>query len=69
MIEIVRSVEEAEGEDLTNRERDQALRAISASLDHYDILTPLIQNPSVNDIIISAFNDISIQVEREKYSN
>jgi len=64
LIEIVRSVEEAEGEDLTIRERDQALRAIAASLDHYDILTPLIQNPSVNDIIISGFNDISIQVER-----
>ena len=64
LIEIVRSVEEAEGEDLTIRERDQALRAIAASLDHYDILTPLIQNPAINDIIVSAFNDISIQLER-----
>lgn len=64
LIEIVRSIEESEGEDLTSRERDHALKALSASLDHYDILTPLIQNPSVNDIIISKYNDISIQVER-----
>lgn len=64
LVDIVRSIEESEGEDLTARERDHALKALSASLDHYDILTPLIQNPSVNDIIISKYNDISIQVER-----
>lgn len=64
LIQIIRSVEEMEGEDLTSRERDLAIKAISSSLDHYDILTPLIQNPKVNDIIVSSYNDISIQVER-----
>ncbi len=64
LIEIVKSVEASEGEDLTLRERDEALKAIASSLDHYDILTPLIQNPVVNDIIVSSYKDISIQVER-----
>ncbi len=62
---LISLVEESEGEQLSERERTAALASLSASLEHYDILTPLIENGSVNDIIISSFKDISVQTNRE----
>ncbi|HMO18328.1 MAG TPA: ATPase, T2SS/T4P/T4SS family [Oligoflexia bacterium] len=63
--EILRAVERSEGEELSSRERHAAIAALSASLDHYDILSPLIQNPEVNDIIVRSYRDVSIQIGRK----
>ncbi len=65
LLEIIRSVERAEGEELSARERNSALLALRASLDHYDILSPLIENPEVNDIIVRSYRDVSIQIGRK----
>lgn len=64
LVEILRSVERSEGEELSSRERNAAVAALSASLDHYDILSPLVENPEVNDIIVRSYSDVSIQIGR-----
>ena len=61
---LVRQVEQVQGEELSERERTAVVAALNASLDHYDILTPLLERPEVNDIIIRSYNDISIQIGR-----
>ncbi len=63
--ELVEHVEQKEGEELTDFERTAVIATLSASFDHYDILTGLVENPEINDIIIRSFNDISIQSQRE----
>jgi pilus assembly protein CpaF len=65
LLEIVRSVERAESEELSSHERNAALVALRASLDHYDILSPLVENPDVNDVIVRSYRDISIQIGRK----
>lgn len=61
---LVELIEQKEGEILSAKERTQVVALLSSSLDHYDILTPLVENPEVNDIIVRAYNDISIQKSR-----
>lgn len=63
--EIVRHVEAQEQELLSDRERRATLHALRTSLDHYDLLTPLIENEAVNDIIVSRYDDISVQIGRK----
>lgn len=58
---LVAAIEEAEGEELSERERTAAIAALSASLEDYDVLTPLVENPEINDIIVRSYRDISIQ--------
>lgn len=64
LFELVEEIEHVQGEQLSERERTSVVAALNASLEHYDILTPLIERDEVNDIIIRSFNDISIQVGR-----
>ena len=64
LLEIVRDVEESEGEELTERERQAAVGALATALQNYDVLTPLVINNDVNDIIVRSYNDISIQAGR-----
>jgi len=61
---LVKFVEEYEGEELTARERTAVVAALSSSLEHYDILNSLIENPEVNDIVVRSYNDISVQANR-----
>ena len=61
---LLNSVEDEEGELLSDRERTAAIASLSASLDHYDILSSLIINPEINDIIVRSFDDISVQTGR-----
>lgn len=63
--EVIKSVESKEGEELSVRERHAAIAALATSLDHYDILGGLIENPEVNDIIVRSYRDISIQIGRK----
>lgn len=62
---LVRDVEDTEHEELSDRERHAVIAALSASLEHYDILSELIEKPGVNDIIVRSYNDISVQVGRK----
>lgn len=64
LTELVHLIEEEEGEALTKRERDAVIASLSATLEHYDILTPLIENPDINDIIVKSYSDISVQSGR-----
>jgi len=64
LMRLVALVEEAEGEQLSDKERTAVVAALSASLEHYDILTPLVENPEINDIIVRNYSDISIQTGR-----
>ncbi|MCC6932468.1 MAG: CpaF family protein [Deltaproteobacteria bacterium] len=61
---LVKLVENSSGEELTNHERQHILASLSSSLDNYDILTPLINNSDINDIIIRSYKDISVQMGR-----
>lgn len=65
LFQLVRHVESAEGEELSERERTAVVANLTASLDHYDILSPLIENADVNDVIVRSFQDISIQIGRK----
>lgn len=65
LIDLIRSVERAEGEELSLRERNSVILALKSSMDHYDILTPLVENPDINDIIVKSFDDVSIQIGRK----
>jgi pilus assembly protein CpaF len=64
LFELVKEIEEGEGEELSERERTSVVAALNASLEHYDILTPLIERNDVNDIIVRSYRDISIQIGR-----
>ncbi len=64
LLQLVRSVEQTEAEELSDRERTAVIGALAASLEHYDILTPLLENPEVNDIVVRSYKDISIQISR-----
>jgi len=64
LFDLVREIEQLEGEVLSDRERTSVVAALNASLEHYDILTSLIERDEVNDIIVRSYNDISIQVGR-----
>lgn len=64
LYQLVTAIEAEEGEALSERERACVVATLSASLDHYDILTPLVENPAINDIIITSYRDISVQTHR-----
>ncbi len=64
LLALVKKVEERESEELSERERVAVVTALYSALDHYDILSPLLENHDVNDIIIRAFDDISVQTNR-----
>ena len=61
---LVKEIEKKEDEELSDRERHAVIAALSASLEHYDILSELIEKPNVNDIIVRSYKDISVQIGR-----
>ena len=61
---LVDIVSDSSGEELTHHERQKILASLSSALDDYDILTPLIGNKEINDIIVSSYKDISVQMGR-----
>ena len=62
---LIYHVEDQLGENLSEKERHNLLASLSATLEDYDILTPLISNPEINDIIIRNYQDISVQMHRQ----
>ena len=67
VISLIHELEEREGEELSERERRAVLVSLQTSLEHYSLLTPLIENPEVNDILIRAYDDISVQTNRRNF--
>ncbi len=67
LFELVNTIENREQESLSEIERTMVVAALSSSLENYDILTPLIENPDINDIIIKSFDDISVQKGRSNF--
>ena len=65
LFQLVAHVEEMEGEALCERERTAVVAALSASLEDFDILTPLLEREGVNDIIVRSYQDISVQIGRK----
>ncbi|MFN8390268.1 MAG: ATPase, T2SS/T4P/T4SS family [Bdellovibrionota bacterium] len=65
LLRLIQHVERLQGENLSERERTAVVAVLNASFEHYDILTPLIENPEINDIIVRSFDDISVQRNRE----
>ncbi|MBP9838121.1 MAG: CpaF family protein [Proteobacteria bacterium] len=65
LINLIKSVESISGEELNETERNNVADVLNSSLTNYNILTPLINNSDVQDIIIRSHNDISIQSNRQ----
>ncbi len=59
---IVAEIERQEGEPLSERERQSVLDTLRISKLNYDVLTPLVEDPEVNDIIVRSYDDISVQI-------
>ncbi len=67
LFELIGGIEDAQNELLTERERTAVVASLTQSFQHFDVLTPLIDDSSVNDIIVRSYNDISVQKNRENY--
>lgn len=64
LLEFVLELEKEQEETLTDRERTAVVSILTHSYLDFDLLTPLIDDHLVNDIIVKSFDDISIQKER-----
>ena len=62
---LVQSVEKLSNAELSDKERQSVVASLSVSFTDYDILTPFVNNPCINDIIVSSYKDISVQVRKE----
>lgn len=60
--EFLNLVEQKEGEELSERERSSALNYLLQTRRQYGLLTPLFDNSDITDIIVRAYNDVSVQV-------
>lgn len=65
LLELVRHIELRDNEQLSERERAEVVSALNASSDQYSVLSPLIADADVNDVIVRAYNDVSVQKNRE----
>jgi pilus assembly protein CpaF len=62
LISIVEEIEQSEKEELSERERNAVVDTLRLTRLNYDVLTPLLEDPDVNDIIVRAYDDISVQL-------
>ncbi|MDR2338469.1 MAG: Flp pilus assembly complex ATPase component TadA [Deltaproteobacteria bacterium] len=62
---LVQSIEKVSNSELSAKERQSVIESLTVSFTNYDILTPLVNNPCINDIIVSNYKDISVQIGRE----
>jgi pilus assembly protein CpaF len=68
LLSFVADLETHEGEFLTDRERTAVVSILTHSFEDFGILSMLIEDPSVNDIIVRGFDDISVQKNRRNYA-
>jgi len=64
LMSLVKSLEASEGEVLSQYERTAVIASLQQWFTSLDVLTPLVENPEVNDIIVTAYNDVSVQTRR-----
>lgn len=64
LISLLQQIEQSHGELLSDLERTSLVALLQSSLEHYGILTPLVETAEVNDIIVRAFDDVSVQIGR-----
>ena len=67
LLEIVGNIEKEEKEELSELERETVVASLSSSLQNYGILSPLLEQEDINDIIIRSYNDISVQKGRRNF--
>jgi len=67
LFQFVKSVEEEQRESLSEEERTVVVQALARSYEDFDVLTLLIDDISINDIIVRSFDDISFQRGRANY--
>jgi len=65
--QFVESVENQYSENLSDQERTFVVAALKESLEDYGILNPLVENTEINDIIVSSYDDISVQKGRSNH--
>jgi len=67
LFQVVQSVEEREQEILSEQERTTVVATLSRSFEDFDVLTRLVDDLEVNDIIVRSYDDISIQKGRANF--
>lgn len=67
LLEIVGNIEKEEKEELSELERETVVASLSSSLQNYGILSPLLEQEDINDIIIRSHRDISVQKGRRNF--
>ena len=67
LFDFVRKIEEQEQESLSEEERTGVVAALTKSYEDFDVLSDLVDDPSINDIIVKSFDDISIQRGRSNF--
>lgn len=65
LFSIVEEISRDKGEEVTNFEKNRIVSALSSSQNYFDVLTPLVADENINDIIISRYDEVSIQTNRE----
>ena len=66
-VDVIASVHEAAhrlGVSLSSFERDEVLAHLESDGQHFGVLQPLIDDPSVSDIIVSSYSKVSVQQGR-----
>ncbi|MDD2942775.1 MAG: ATPase, T2SS/T4P/T4SS family [bacterium] len=57
----------AESEQLSRAERDSVISLLQRQLEKFSSLQPLVADERVNDIIVTAWNEVSVQIDRRNY--
>lgn len=57
----------AETEQLSQAERDSVVSLLLRQLERFSSLQPLVADERVNDIIVTAWNEVSVQIDRRNY--
>ncbi len=65
--QLVESIEELHGEQLSSQERNTVILTLSQSLEDFSVLNSLVQDPDINDIIVRSYNEISVQKGRKNF--
>jgi pilus assembly protein CpaF len=66
--ELVSRIAERFGFDLTNYERDLIVAQVEKEQRPFGVIQDLVDDPKISDIIISAYNSVTVQQGRRNYS-
>lgn len=63
---LLEELQDKHSETLSDREKKAALDALTQMRLDYDVLTPLVENAEVNDILVRNWKDVSVQMSGRK---